>query len=159
METKAHQSCVTCPGPESWRIPSQTCLTGKPRFLPHMPHKCLPGGFLEPASPSSQLAQNMGCGPYPSPLSAVSLVLAAPGPAVSGPCPAWLLCHVAPHQALGPEARLGLPWQCPTPGLPRGHHKPLECLRNPTAQASIQTTSPRQPLSLRATGKSFQIVS
>ena len=48
-----------------------------------MPHKCLPGGFLEPASPSSQLAQNMGCGPYPSPLSAVSLVLAAPGPAES----------------------------------------------------------------------------
>lgn len=60
---------------------------------------------------------------------------------------------------LAPEARLRLPWQCPTPGLPPGPHKPLECLRNPTLQASIQTASPRQPLSSQATGKSFQFVS
>jgi hypothetical protein len=56
--------------------------------------------------------------------------------------------HVALQQAPGPVARLGLPWQWPTLGMSHGPHKPLECLRNTTLQASIQTASPRQPFLL-----------
>lgn len=130
-------------------------------FLPHRPLRLLPQGLpgICQHPPPHTLVQNVGCRLYLSPFSTASLALAAPWPTEARVHAQQLLCHVALHQALGPEARLGLPWQCPTPGLPREPHKPLECLRNPTLQASIQTTSPRQPLSLRAAGKSFQIVS
>lgn len=138
MEKKAHQSCVTCPGRESWRIPSQTCPTGKPRFLPHMPLRCLPGGFLEPASPSSQLAQNMGCGPYPSPLSTVSSVLAAPGPAESR---AHAQCGFS---AMWPRTRLLAPrlgWGC------HGNALPLDCLVGPTSHWNVSEIPPFRPAS------------
>lgn len=136
MEKKAHQSCVTCPGRESWRIPSQTCPTGKPRFLPHMPLRCLPGGFLEPASPSSQLAQNMGCGPYPSPLSTVSSVLAAPGPAESR------VRAQCGFSAMWPRTRLLAPrlgWGC------RGNALPLDCLVGPTSHWNVSEIPPFRP--------------
>lgn len=63
---------------------------------------------------------------------------------------------VALQQDSGPVARPRFPWQCPTLGLSRGPHKPLECLKNTTLQANIQTASPRRQLSIGATGKSFQ---
>lgn len=123
MEKQAHQSSTTCLVQRE--DSTQTCLTGKPGFLPHKPHRLLPGGFREsgigqPTTPLSQLVQGEGCGWDPSPLSTTSSALASPlACSVLGRCPAWLLCHVARHQALGPQARPGLPWQCPTPGLPR----------------------------------------
>lgn len=99
---------------------NETCLTGKPGFLPHKPQRLLPGGFWESASVASQSAQSTGARSYPSPLSTSSSALATPlACRVLGLCPAQLLCHVALHQALGPQARLGLPWQCLTLGLPR----------------------------------------
>lgn len=64
MEKQAHQSCVTCRGPERGRIQTQTCLTGKSGFLSHMPLRLLP------AHPSNwPRAWAAGQAPPPFPLS------------------------------------------------------------------------------------------
>lgn len=118
-ETSSSELC-DLPRAREGEDSTQTCLTRKPGFLPLKPHTIPPGGFWESASPASQLAQSVGCWSSPSPFSTTSSALATPlACSVLGPCPARLLCHVALHQPLGPQARLGLPWQCPTLGLPR----------------------------------------
>lgn len=112
---------------------NETCLTGKPGFLPHKPQRLLPGGFWESASVASQSAQSTGARSYPSPFPTSSSALATPlACRILGLCPAQLLCHVALYQALGPQARLGC----------HGNALPLDCLVSPKATGMSQKSHP-----------------
>lgn len=112
-----------------------------------------------PAIPPPQLAQNMGCRPYPSSFYAVSWALAVP------------LAHrvsvLAQHSfpAMWPHTRLlalRQGWGCHGDALPQA------CLAGPTSHWNVSEIPPfrpaskpplpRRPLSSGATGKSFQIL-
>lgn len=128
---------MTCPGPGSRKIETQTCLTGKPGILPRMTPRLLPGGFLEPASPPSPWAQSVGCRPYPSPLSSL----------LDLGCPFGLQSRVHAQQsfsAMWPCTRLLAlrpAWGC------HGNTLPRDCFTGPTSHWNVFKIPPFRPAS------------
>lgn len=97
-----------------------------------------PHASQTPASPPFQLAQSMGCGPGPSPLSAVSSALAAPGPAAS---------------RVHAQCSFSAMWACTRILAPRpswgchGSALPLDCLVGPTSHWNVSEIPPFRPAS------------
>lgn len=108
-------------------------------FLPHRPLRLLPQGLpgICQHPPPHTLVQNVGCRLYLSPFSTASLALAAPWPTEARVHAQQLLCHVALHQALGPEAG----WGC------HGNALPLDCLVSPTSHWNVSEIPPFRPAS------------